>query len=295
MASRGRGPRRSSRKKAGGEAPAICLDAEVPDLDEDAARQRDKTRRLHELGADVAGCFAACTAAPSAGTSYIDPRIALSVLLHHLVKTNLDLVRAQGSALAKNVGVGSGAQTDDMAKQVASSFYQAADHNLRMQVRFMDMAWVSANRGRHQPIVGVGCAPVEVPDLGDPAQEAGKLKRLHELGSSVAKVFSKCTGSNPQSVDYIDPRVALSILLVYLASTNRDLVNEQGSALAGSVGRGSGTAIDDTAKNAAQRFLDEADHNVRMHVRYKSLRWVAAQKTRAAGRSGAARKSRRPR
>ncbi|MGH7778551.1 MAG: hypothetical protein ACREQR_01820 [Candidatus Binataceae bacterium] len=293
----------AKRKRAGGSTKSqsgdgiypFCRDPEVPDLDDNPARHKDKTLRLHALGAEVSACFAACTGSPNMGADYIDPRIALAILLDRLAGTNLELVRAQGSGLAKKIGVGSGARIDEMAKRVAWSFYQSADHDLRLQSRFMDLVWSLAHR---LPGIGDGggfCDQVEIPDLGDPAREDQKLERLHLLGKAVSEAFSKCTGTDPASADYIDPRIALAILLVYLASTNRDLINAQGSALGGNPGRGSAKPIDDSAKIAAQRFLDDADHNVRMHVRYKSLRWVAAQKaTPASGRS-TARKARRTR
>lgn len=291
MASTKRTRPRSGRTKAGsGPVHSECRDPEVPDLDRDPQRQKDKTLRLHQLGADVAACFATCTDVPRSGANYIDPRIALGVLLHHLVRMNLELAKAQGSGLAQRVGLGSGNDLDEMAKQVAWSFYQAADHNLRLEVRFKDLAWVDAHHGQHPPIIGPGCRAEEVPDLGDPALQGGKLERLHRLGKCVADAFLKCTGSNPGSPDYIDPRIALSILLVYLVSTNKDLVDAQGSALGGGVGIGSGKAIDDSAMRSAEQFLDEADHNIRMNVRYKALSWVVANKVRPGTRSKRARR-----
>jgi len=266
--------RRSGQKKNPKPPPihAVCRDPEIPDLDSDPARDKNKIQRLHQLGTDISIAFKKCTGDPGDGADYIDPRTALAILLFRLSKTNLDLATIYGSALSQRVGFGSDGDTDEMAKKVAWSLYQAADHNMRLETRFKGMDWV-----RSHPESPVGdplvrpCAPVSVPDVGDDAHQDDKIERLHQLGRDVSAAFEACTGAQFWTPDYLDGRIALAILLVYLASTNLALIEAQGSALGGVPGHGATTDLDRSAKFAAQKFLGEADHNVRMHVRYKGL------------------------
>jgi hypothetical protein len=278
--------RGASAKKTASATPNAgwCDFAELPDLDDDPGRQEDKTRRLHQLGTDLAAHFIACTGSPRDRKNYLDPRSALAVLLQNLVKTNVGLVEVQGCGLDMKVGAGSGHELDVMAKRVAWSLYQAGDHNFRMQNRFRSIS--IPHPEPVDPDMGGFCLAAETPDLGDPELHDITMRRLHELGKQLSASFVVCTGADPASSDYIDPRIALAILLARLVRTNRDLVNAQGSALSGKPGVGAGKVIDQTARNAAQRFLDEAEHNVKMHVRYKSLAWVAANQPRS-GRSPA--------
>jgi hypothetical protein len=266
---------------------STCRAEDVPDLDENPERNDDKIQRLHTLGAEVSTAFANCTGTPKDGDSYIDPRTALAILLDRLTKTNLDLIVSYGSALSQKVGGGSGTDTDEMARKVASSFRQAADHNMRLQTRFKSLAWVREHPGSYDAAGGF-CEMIAVPDQGPDNVQVGKIKRLHRLGRDVAAAFENCTGKDYESPDYIDARIALAILLVYLIATNFELVKLQGSALGGLPGKGTGGALDRIALMAAETFLAEADHNVRLQVRYKSLEWVR-DNTRKSATSRAAR------
>jgi hypothetical protein len=271
---------KGSNKPAARPPHTVCRDAEVPDFDEDNERNFRKTERLHKLGPAVAAAFAECTGTPQDGERYIDPRTALAILLHRLTKTNLDLVTVYGSALAQQVGGGSGTDTDEMARKVADSFHQAADHNMRLQTRFKSMYWVREHPGFASTAPGF-CDNGHIPDQGDDINQADKIKRLHKLGQDVAAAFAECTGTDYFSPDYIDARIALAILLVYLAATNLELIRLQGSALGGVPAKGAGDTLDRSAVMAAESFFAEADHNVRLQVRYKSLEWVGENKKKS--------------